>query len=122
MPHFNNFVLYKSFAAVLVLLLCCANPVLAATGSPELERHALAAPAAAESSVPALAAFLTGHAKTDIDKAWVIFRWIADRVSYDIDAYLAGKVRNPNVTAAQVLVGRSKATGRPTSLFEYAVE
>jgi len=33
MPHFNNFVLHKFFAAVLVLFLCCADPVPAATGN-----------------------------------------------------------------------------------------
>jgi hypothetical protein len=97
----------KIFAAALALQLICVMAALAATGSPELERHALAAPAVAESSVPALAAYLTSTAKTDADKAWVIFRWITDRVSYDLDAYLAGNVRDPNVTAEQVLAKRS---------------
>ncbi|MFA7280526.1 MAG: transglutaminase domain-containing protein [Sterolibacterium sp.] len=105
------------FAVVFAFQLFSTEPALAATGSPELERHALAAPAVAESSVPALAAYLVSNAKTEVDKAWVIFRWVADRVSYDIDAYLAGHVRDPEVTAEQVLAKRSSVCDGYALLF-----
>lgn len=112
MPHFGEWrhsmgSATKIFAAALALQLICIKPALAAVGSAELERHALAAPVAAESSVPALAAYLVSNANTDADKAWVIFRWIGDRVSYDIDAYLAGRMRDANATAEQVLARRT---------------
>ncbi|MFA7269398.1 MAG: transglutaminase domain-containing protein [Sterolibacterium sp.] len=97
----------KIFAAVLALQLVCVEPTPAVVGSAELERHALAAPASVEGSVPTLAAYLASNAKTDGDKAWMIFRWIADRISYDIDAYLAGRTRDLNVSSAQVLARRS---------------
>lgn len=90
---------------------------LAVEGSADLARHALAAPAAVESSIPALAAYLVSRASTDDEKAWAIFRWIADRVSYDIDSYLAGHARDPNVTAEQVLARRTSVCDGYALLF-----
>ena len=60
----------------------------AAGGDPyaEADRRALAAPAEVESSVEALAAYLTGPFAADDLKARAIFRWIADRVAYDTEA------------------------------------
>lgn len=105
-------------AAVLALQLVLLKPALAVVGSAELERHALAAPAAVESSVPALAAYLASAAKTEGDKAWAIFRWIGDRVSYDIDAYLAGRMRDENATAEQVLARRTSICDGYAVLFQ----
>ena len=108
----------KIFAAALALQLIGMAPASAAVGSAELERHALAAPAAVENSVPALAAYLVSKAKTEEDKAWVIFRWIGERVSYDIDAYLAGRTRDQNVTAEQVLAKRTSICDGYAVLFQ----
>ena len=86
-------------------------------GSKELERHALAAPAAAEASIPALSAYLVGPATNESDKAWVIFRWIGDRVSYDIEAYLAGRMRDADLSAEQVLARRTSVCDGYAVLF-----
>lgn len=102
----------KHLNAVLIALiatgaLCFSSPGYATEGTRELEKHALAAPAAVEATVPTLAKYLVAPAKSDSDKAWAIFRWIADRISYDVDAYLSGRFRDANATSEQVLAKRS---------------
>ncbi|TRZ66341.1 MAG: hypothetical protein D4S02_07050 [Rhodocyclaceae bacterium] len=94
-----------------------AAPTFAVEGSRDLEKHALAAPAAVEGSIPTLAKYLVMNAKTEGDKAWVIFRWIADRISYDIDAYLSGRFRDLNTSSEQVLAKRSSVCDGYVVLF-----
>jgi len=102
---------------VIFLAVFVASAAFAAEGSRDLEKHALAAPAAVEGSVPTLAKYLVMNAKSDSDKAWVIFRWIADRISYDIDAYLSGRFRDLNTSAEQVLAKRSSVCDGYVVLF-----
>lgn len=80
-----------------------ATTTHALDGPERITRHALSAPSASEQSVTALAAHLAPPAMTPIDRAWSIFVWIGDRVDYDIEAYLAGRVRDEKVTAEDVL-------------------
>lgn len=115
MPRFNEYIF--NFVLVLFVALICPSPAISAVGSAELERYALAAPASAEASVPTLAAYLVSKAKTDDEKAWAIFRWIGDRISYDIDAYLAGRVRDLNATAEHVLARRTSVCDGYATLF-----
>ncbi len=75
----------KPVMAILALLLLAAGLRAAEVPAARLaamDAHALAAPAEAEASVPALAAYLSGPARTDTEKARAIFRWMAERISY----------------------------------------
>lgn len=52
-----------------------------------LDRHALAAPASVERDPDALLAYLLKPARTDEDKARVIYRWLTSRFSYDVASF-----------------------------------
>lgn len=95
--------LLRALIAAMALLLTSAH---AAEGRPEVSRHALAAPAAAEQSIASLAAYLAPNSFSPADKAWSIFIWIGDRVAYDVDAYLRGEMRDLKATAEDVLKRR----------------
>jgi hypothetical protein len=79
--------------AVALALMIVANPVFAGgTKTFEaIDQHALKAPPEAEESLAKLAEYLSQPCKTDKDKARVIFRWIADRISYDAESFFSGK-------------------------------
>jgi tetratricopeptide (TPR) repeat protein len=57
-------------------------------------RHALETPAEQEKTVAGLARYLVKPARNDRDKARLIFRWITNRVEYDVAALLGGKLSN----------------------------
>jgi len=56
----------------------------------EIDRHALNAPASAESSVESLAAYLIEPAKNDREKARAIFRWITENIDYNVEVFFKG--------------------------------
>ena len=60
----------------------------------EVDKHALAAPPEAEKSLTALARYLTANFKKDEDKARAIFRWVTDRIGYDVDSFRSNTVTN----------------------------
>ncbi len=53
-----------------------------------LEKYALSAKPSDEKDFATLAAFLTSKAKGDKEKAWCIYRWVTDRISYNVEALL----------------------------------
>jgi hypothetical protein len=55
-----------------------------------LSAHALAAPAEVTGSVSALAAYLVQPARDDTERLWLIFRWLAENVDYDVAGFLSG--------------------------------
>jgi len=57
----------------------------------KIDKHALAATPEDETSFDSLAKYLAGPCKTERDKARAIFRWITDRIAYDMEAYIARK-------------------------------
>ena len=57
----------------------------------EIDRHSLAATTEAETNLESLAAYLVKPARTDDEKARAIYRWITDRISYDVETFLAHK-------------------------------
>jgi Transglutaminase-like superfamily len=59
-----------------------------------IDSHALKASPEDEKSVDSLAKYLAEPAKNDLDKARAIFRWITDRVVYDVEAAMAGKQKD----------------------------
>jgi hypothetical protein len=91
-----------------VVLAIALLPLHAGDAKPyeAIDQHALKATPDDESSVASLAAYLTVPCKTDKEKARAIFRWIADRVRYDADAFFAGK---PSDTVPEAVLKSRKA-------------
>ncbi len=106
--------------ATFVLLLCFAGPLHAQdkkkASFDAIDQHALNAPAEAEASVAALAKYLVEPARNDRDKARAIFRWLADRVAYDADAYLSNTPPK-HLAAPAVLKGKLTVCDGYANLF-----
>lgn len=56
-----------------------------------LDQHALAATGDDEQSIASLAAYLKKAARSDRDKARLVFRWMTDRIAYNSEDFLAGR-------------------------------
>jgi hypothetical protein len=99
--------------ALLILL----NPGYAGEPQPyaAIDRHALKAPPQAEASLADLAKYLAGPCKTDRDKARAIYRWITDRVAYDVQGLLTGQIGD--TSAAAVLKSRKTVCEGYADLF-----
>ena len=80
-----------------------------------IDAHALAAPAEVEKSPQALAAYLTRDLHTDQEKIRAIYRWITDRIEYDVEAFLAGRLSKMN--ASEVLAKRQSVCDGFATLF-----
>lgn len=108
-----------------LLALFSTPNAVAATLTPQelaaIDAHALAAPPEAEKSSKTLAAYLTRGLQTDQEKVRAIYRWIGDRIDYDVDAFLAGKLSK--MSASEVLAKRiSVCDGFATLFAELARE
>src|SRR5262245_45645717 len=62
----------------------------AATRDQELDRHALQTPTEAEATLRSLTVHLLAPARTEREKVRVIYRWITDRIEYDVKSYVRG--------------------------------
>lgn len=71
-----------------------------------VDKHALNAPDSVLDDYDKLAAYLSKGAKTELEKARIIFRWVTANIAYDTEAYFTGSYRNPYTTEADTL--RSK--------------
>jgi len=71
-----------------------------------IDRHALATPRSAERSIGTLAAYLTRPARSELEKARAIFRWVTHNIAYDADAYFSRRFRNARATPESVLKSR----------------
>jgi hypothetical protein len=80
-----------------------------------IDRHALKARPEDEASIPKLAKFLAQPCKTDKEKARVIYRWITDRITYDVETLFARKT--PDDRIETVLTTRKAACGGYVNLF-----
>jgi Transglutaminase-like superfamily len=86
----------------------------------EIDMHVLSAPKSAKESVETLAEYLFKPADNDLEKVRSIFRWIADNISYDTNAYFSG--RYGDLTAEGVLrSGKSVCSGY-SALFQSLCE
>jgi Transglutaminase-like superfamily len=56
-----------------------------------IDKHALAAPSEAEQSITALTAYLIKPARDDLEKVRAIYRWLTDRITYDVDDFFGGR-------------------------------
>lgn len=82
----------------------------------KFDSHALKATAEVEKSLDTLAKYLVAPARTDRDKARLIFRWITDRIVYDVEAFFAGK---GNADSAETVLAQRKALcGGYANLFD----
>ena len=105
----------RTLLAAAMLLSCQAD---AADGRADVARHALAAPPAVEQSLAGLGSYLAHPSFAPADRAWAIFVWIGDRITYDIEAYLRGNVRDFGITADEVLKRRITVCDGYSMLFE----
>jgi hypothetical protein len=81
-----------------------------------VDRHALQAPPSATKSVAALSSYLTKPFATDEEKARAIFRWITENITYDVEAFFSGRIKESR--SADILKSRSSVCGGYSSLFE----
>jgi Transglutaminase-like superfamily len=83
------------FSIVATVLFLVGERAEAASPTPSpyavIDSHALKASSEAEESIASLAKYLAEPCKTDKDKARAVYRWITDRIAYDIEGLLSGK-------------------------------
>lgn len=107
---------------LLSLLACCMLAQRASAAALDSERlamidaHALAAPSAVEATPGSLVSYLSQPTQTDTEKARAIFRWVADRISYDVDAYFSNTL--VAMDAEQVMRQRRSICDGYATLFE----
>lgn len=71
----------------------------------DLDNHAMQAPRSVERDADQLVAYLIKPAKTDEQKARVIYRWLTSRFTYDVASFQARNYKRQ--TLEQLLVSRS---------------
>jgi transglutaminase-like putative cysteine protease len=81
-----------------------------------LDKHALDTPGDVENDLEKLARHLTAAARSDRDKVRLIFRWVTDRITYDVDIFTTGKVGDTSPEA--VLKSRRSVCEGYARLFE----
>jgi len=112
-----------------IVRLACATAVAALSCNPAcavdsldgeriamIDAHALAASYSEESSPSALVRYLSRPTRNETEKARAIFRWVADRISYDVDAYFSNNLVTMN--AEEVLRQRRSICDGYATLFE----
>ena len=81
----------------------------------EVDAHALQATPDIERTPEALAAYLTSGLTSDRQKARAIFRWITDRIEYDVASYFSGELKP--MDAAEILAKRKAVCDGYSMLF-----
>ncbi|MCX7218381.1 MAG: hypothetical protein NTY70_05385 [Burkholderiales bacterium] len=81
-----------------------------------IDAHALATPSEIEADSKSLATYLVQDLHSDTEKVRAIYRWISDRITYDVDAFLSGNVQS--MSSAEVLQKRVSVCGGFSALFE----
>jgi transglutaminase/protease-like cytokinesis protein 3 len=79
-----------------------------------IDSHALASPPVEADTLERLASRLVQPAQSDLEKARVIFRWIAQNINYDLDAARLG---NGGGSAEEALRNRTAVCGGFSDLF-----
>jgi hypothetical protein len=78
--------------------------------------HALQTPPEMEQSLEKLAQYLAKPARNDWEKARLIYRWITDRINYDVESFFSGKDEDTGADA--VLKRRKSVCDGYASLYE----
>ena len=94
------------FTAVLLLAPLGTGRAAAPGKFAAIDRHALAAPRSAERSISSLAAYLVRPARTELEKARAIYRWVTHNIAYDAAAFFSRRFRNARATPQSVLKSR----------------
>jgi hypothetical protein len=81
----------------------------------QIDEHVLNAPHTVENRVQSLSEYFLEVAKTDSEKARAIYRWITDRISYDLDTFFRGDLNN--ITGKEVLRTRKAVCSGYVVLF-----
>ena len=81
-----------------------------------IDGYAIKTPAAKTKNLDTLAHYLVIPAKNDVEKARSIFRWVAENISYDFDAYLSGNI--PPQNASDILKCRKGVCAGYASLYK----
>lgn len=71
-----------------------------------IDQHADSAPPELKTSFPDLVEYLIQPAKNDIEKVRVIFRWISQNISYDVDAFFNQRLIEEK---SEIVLQRGKA-------------
>ena len=101
---------------LLLGLACCS----AAPSFAPIDQRALAAPASEEVSIERLSKYLCPRKYSESEKARSIFRWVADRIQYDVEALHADKL--PSQEAEDVLQKRRAVCAGYSKLYEALAE
>jgi transglutaminase-like putative cysteine protease len=80
-----------------------------------IDKHALAASDDDEASLATLAKYLGGPCKTDAEKARAVYRWITDRIAYDLEGLRDRK--NLQLLPADVLRSRKAVCAGYSALY-----
>jgi hypothetical protein len=99
--------------AVLILALFFSIPAFSGEYD-AIDAHALSASIDDERSIASLSNYLAGPAKDDEEKARAIYRWMTDRIDYDVDAFF----RNDNAGPGAALYSRKGLCSGYARLFE----
>jgi len=91
-PLFSGVVLILFFLNV-----CCYAHELSDQQIAAIDAHVLSASPEVEADRQLLVAYLTQGLHTDAEKARAIYRWITDRIVYDADAFLSGRLEDMSV-------------------------
>ncbi len=83
-----------------------------------MDEIALSAPPEVTGSVATLTDYLISEAKTDLQKARAIYRWITHNIAYDANAYVSGHIRDVNIKPESVLKNRVTVCDGYARLFE----
>jgi hypothetical protein len=82
-----------------------------------IDSYALSAPRSEEATPGTLVRYLSQPTRNDTEKARAIFRWVTDRISYDVDAYFSNNLVAMN--ADDVLRQRRSICDGYATLFEH---
>lgn len=95
-----NFIslLYVSYLSIFILILLnCKSEELKSyinnrtpESFQEIDKYALGTPSTEEESISKLSKYLSAGSKNDVEKARAIYRWITERISYDMNAHFSG--------------------------------
>jgi hypothetical protein len=82
-----------------------------------IDEHALRAGPEHERTIDSLASYLVEPALDDLEKTRAIYRWITDRIAYDVPNYLAGRTTDIDCSPEAVLSTRRSICEGYASLF-----
>ncbi len=111
---------YPTLLALLLIVLLGTTAVgqsgdLRNSSFEAIDQHVADTPAGAAGSIDSLAKYLVSAAKTDLEKARSIYKWVISNVSYDVEAFESGDYGDQSAEA--VFVTRRTLCGGYSNLF-----